>query len=152
MSPRQAIRFLLHVASRGGNLLLNVGPDAAGNIPPVQRRCLEGMGDWMQAHGSIDGTRRVQLSIAKPIGGEGGDEEIDIEWVRWLRRGKEVYAYVDSSDLGGKVKLVADWQTVDRTSAQTLRGPITVGEDGLVDISTLPGPIPGCITFQLLDK
>jgi alpha-L-fucosidase len=103
MSPRQAIRFLLHVASRGGNLLLNVGPDAAGNIPPVQRRCLEGMGDWMKAHGSIDGTRRVQALTAKPVGSEGGDEEIGKEWVRWLKRGKEVYAYIDSGDQAGEL-------------------------------------------------
>jgi alpha-L-fucosidase len=130
---------------------LNVGPDAAGNIPPVQRRCLEGMGDWIQAHGSIDGTRRVQASIVKPIGSEGGDEEIGKEWVRWLRRGNELYAYIDSSDPEGQVRLVADWQTVDRTSAQSLGNAITVGENGLVDINTLSGPLPGCITFKLLD-
>jgi len=152
MSPRQAIRFLIHVASRGGNLLLNVGPDAAGTIPPVQRRCLEGMGEWMQAHGSVDGTRRVQASIVTPIGSEGGDEEIGKEWVRWLRRGEEVYAYVDSNDKVGQVKLMADWQIVDRTSAQSLGQPFRVAEDGLVDISALPDPMPGCITFKLLDK
>ena len=152
MSPRQAIRFLLHVASRGGNLLLNVGPDAAGNIPPVQRRCLEGMGDWMKAHGSIDGTQRIAASTAKPVGSEGGDEEIGKEWVRWLKRGKEVYAYIDSGDQAGQVNLMADWQTVDRTSGQSLGRPIAIGEDGLLDISMLSGPMPGCITFQLRDK
>ena len=148
MSPRQAVRFLLHVASRGGNLLLNVGPDAAGNIPPVQRRCLEGMGEWLREHGSIDGTRRVVPAVAEPVGREGGDEAIGKEWVRWLKRGDEVSAYIDSNDPKGQVRLIADWKSIDRTSAQNGGRPIVVREDGLVDIGTLAGSMPGCVTFR----
>jgi len=35
------------VVSRGGRLLLNVGPDASGRIPDVQLRTLEGVAAWM---------------------------------------------------------------------------------------------------------
>lgn len=149
MSPRQAIRFLLHVASRGGNLLLNVGPDASGNIPPVQRRCLEGMAQWMEAQGRIDGTRRVDAALVQPIGNEGGDEEIGKEWVRWLKRTNEVFAYVDFNSPEGQVKLSADWNTLDRTSAECQGRTIEVDEDGNVEIGNLTGPMPCCITFRL---
>lgn len=152
MSPRQAVRFLLDVASRGGNLLLNVGPDASGNIPPVQRRCLEGMGEWMQAHGCIDGTRRVDPSVAKAVGSEGGDEEIGSQWARWLKRGNKAYAYVDSRESKGQVKLLADWANIERSSAISQGSSVVVGEDGLVDLGSLPGPLPKCIMFRLCDS
>lgn len=149
MTSRQAIRFLLHVASRGGNLLLNVGPDASGNIPPVQRRCLEGMGEWMRTHGGIDGTRHVEATLVRPVGSEAGDEEIGTEWVRWLKRGNKIFAYLDSRDPKGQIKLLANWEMVERTSAQCGGKDISVGEDGLVDVGTLAAPMPGCITFRL---
>ncbi len=49
---------LVDVASKGGNMLLNIGPDADGMILPQARRCLELFGDWM-AHNSesIHGTQ-----------------------------------------------------------------------------------------------
>lgn len=109
------------------------------------------MGEWMKVHGSIDGTRRVEKAIAKPVGTEGGDEEIGKEWVRWLKRGNEVFAYVDYSDSKGQVILSADWDRIDRSSAQSQGRPISVGEDGSVEIETLAAPMPGCITFQLRD-
>ena len=43
----QLARYLTDVVSRGGRLLLNVGPTAEGLIPPVQRQALEGSGRWM---------------------------------------------------------------------------------------------------------
>lgn len=41
------LRQLVDVTSKGGNLLLNIGPDADGRILPQARRCLEKFGDWM---------------------------------------------------------------------------------------------------------
>lgn len=42
------IRKLVECVSKGGNLLLNVGPDARGNIPPESVRILERIGEWMK--------------------------------------------------------------------------------------------------------
>jgi alpha-L-fucosidase len=42
--------LLADVTSRGGNLLLNVGPMADGTIPPAQVARLRGIGRWLQAH------------------------------------------------------------------------------------------------------
>ncbi len=51
------IHTLCEVAGRGGNLLLNVGPDGEGAIPPEQAERLQRMGQWMARHGeAIIGT------------------------------------------------------------------------------------------------
>jgi alpha-L-fucosidase len=49
LSPRELAKHYADVVSRGGRLLLNVGPDASGRIPEVQRRTLEGVAAWMTA-------------------------------------------------------------------------------------------------------
>lgn len=148
MTGRQAVRFIIQVASRGGNVLLNVGPDAAGNIPPVQQRCLEDMARWISVYGSIDGTRRVDKSVCAPVGGDG--EEVEKEWVRWLRRGNHLFAYVDSRDPAGTVRLPVDWSKVARASARSLGKAVEVHGDGSVDLGSLSGPKPCCIQFDLL--
>jgi len=49
---------LIDIASRGGNLLLNIGPKADGTIPDVMQNRLKGMGKWLSKYGdAIYGTR-----------------------------------------------------------------------------------------------
>ena len=49
LAPRELARLYADIVSRGGRLLLNVGPTASGEIPAVQRRTLEGVAEWMRA-------------------------------------------------------------------------------------------------------
>ena len=50
--------MLVNTVDRGGNLLLNVGPDAQGVIPATHIARLKEVGDWLQKYGeSIYGTR-----------------------------------------------------------------------------------------------
>lgn len=42
---------LAQIVAQGGNLLLNVGPKADGEIPAGQRERLEGLGAWMRQQG-----------------------------------------------------------------------------------------------------
>lgn len=50
------IKKLVECVSKGGNMLLNVGPDAYGNIPPESMEILETIGRWMEKnHDSIYG-------------------------------------------------------------------------------------------------
>ena len=50
--------MLVNTVDRGGNLLLNVGPDAQGVIPETHIARLKEVGDWLQKYGeSIYGTR-----------------------------------------------------------------------------------------------
>ena len=57
-STRELVRILIDVAHKGGNLLLNVGPDSNGNIPDSSVVHLQGMGKWLDVNGeSIYGTK-----------------------------------------------------------------------------------------------
>ena len=56
-SGETLIRMLVDIASKGGNLLLNVGPTAEGLIPAPSVERLEKIGKWMDTNGeSIYGT------------------------------------------------------------------------------------------------
>lgn len=45
------IKKLVECVSKGGNMLLNVGPDARGNFPPQSVAILKEIGEWMQKNG-----------------------------------------------------------------------------------------------------
>jgi alpha-L-fucosidase len=47
-----AIRMLVDIVSKGGNLLLNVGPTPEGTIRPEEVAVLEAMGQWLAANGA----------------------------------------------------------------------------------------------------
>ena len=47
-SPATVIRKLVECVSKGGNLLLNVGPDARGVIPPQAQDALIEVGAWLK--------------------------------------------------------------------------------------------------------
>jgi alpha-L-fucosidase len=56
-SSATLVRNLVDIVSKGGNYLLNVGPTAAGVIPPESVRLLHEVGAWMRANGeSVHGT------------------------------------------------------------------------------------------------
>ena len=50
--------MLCDVVAKGGNLLLNVGPDADGNLPEEALKRMEAIGKWLEQNGyAIYGTR-----------------------------------------------------------------------------------------------
>jgi len=57
-STTDLVRKLVDIASKGGNFLLNIGPDELGNIPPESVNLLTEIGEWWKVNGeSIRGTR-----------------------------------------------------------------------------------------------
>jgi alpha-L-fucosidase len=44
------VRMLVDTVSKGGNLLLNVGPNARGEFEPRAIERLRGLGEWMRLH------------------------------------------------------------------------------------------------------
>lgn len=55
---RQLVVMLVDLVSRGGNLLLDIGPDGDGTIPVVMEQRLMEIGDWLRVNGdAIYGTR-----------------------------------------------------------------------------------------------
>jgi alpha-L-fucosidase len=56
-SPKEMIRMLTDIASKGGNYLLNVGPKADGQFPQESIDRLKEIGGWMMVNGeSVYGT------------------------------------------------------------------------------------------------
>ena len=80
-SARDLIRGLVEVASRGGNFLLNVGPQPDGMIQPEFQERLGDIGNWITVNGeSIYGT------TFGPLQGEQG--------YRTTARGSDVFLHV----------------------------------------------------------
>jgi alpha-L-fucosidase len=105
------VRHLADVVSRGGNLLLNVGPTAGGEIPTLQRRSLDQLAGWMQVNSAaIHDTRPLPAGIARPS---------DAPWARWTRAGATAYAIVDAR---GPVSLSVTHGALDAGSACLLDG------------------------------
>lgn len=63
-SSDRIIDDIIKIAARGGNLLLNVGPDPQGQIPQPALDCLDGVGKWFDRYGEIIyGSQRSLISV-----------------------------------------------------------------------------------------
>ncbi|PSK95932.1 alpha-L-fucosidase [Murinocardiopsis flavida] len=136
------LRHLVDVVSRGGNLLLNVGPDAAGRLPAQQRAALEQVAAWMAVNGEavLDSTVLPAETAAAS----------DAPWVRWTRSGERATAFADGR---GTVDLGADTGALDPASARTPGGtPVAARSEGGRIVVDLPegGPAgPAAVGFAL---
>jgi len=66
--PDLLVRMLVDTVSKGGNLLLNVGPDGRGAIPPRDAAGLAALGQWMRLHErSIRGAGPADPGLAAAV-------------------------------------------------------------------------------------
>jgi alpha-L-fucosidase len=81
-SPKEILFWIAEIASKGGNYLLNVGPDGSGIIPEESVKILEEVGAWMHINGeAIYGTHYWTTRKEGPTKTEmvGGDEDGNIK-------------------------------------------------------------------------
>ena len=68
-SATELLRLLVRTASKGANLLLNVGPQPNGELPAMALSRLSEMGQWLngKAAESIYSTEAPQTSVTLPL-------------------------------------------------------------------------------------
>ena len=87
-TTENVIHMLVECVSKGGNMLINVGPNAKGDIPRDSIRILKEVGEWMRVNSdSIYGCGKSALP--KP------------EWGRYTQKGKMLYAHIYDRRVGG---------------------------------------------------
>jgi len=88
---------LVDIVSKNGNLLLDVGPEADGTIPPVQMSRLEALGSWLRQNGeAIYGTHPWERAAGETSGGTR---------VRFTAKGNSVYATLLGKPTGATLRL-----------------------------------------------
>jgi alpha-L-fucosidase len=136
LSGRQLAAHLCDVVSRGGRLLLNVGPTAEGDIPPLQQASLRSLGRWMATAGEVlRSSRPVSSDLAEP-----GSRP----WVRWLETPEHLVAMVGQP---GVTPLFFRTDVADVASAEVLGGAgRTVGGAGSLSVQIdAPGEGPALV-------
>jgi alpha-L-fucosidase len=59
-SPHRLIQLLVDIVGKGGNFLLNVGPQPDGRLPEPALERMKAIGDWLRVNGeAIYGTRPI---------------------------------------------------------------------------------------------
>ena len=91
-SKKELVRMLIDIASKGGNFLLNVGPNPDGTLTPMEIERLRDMGDWMKVNGeSIYGT--TQTVFRK------------LDWGRCTIKDQTLYLHVYNWPQDGKLRV-----------------------------------------------
>ncbi len=63
MDVKSLVGLLVDLVSKGGNLLLNVGPAADGSIPAIMQERLLGIGKWLKTNGdAIYGSKKYKVA------------------------------------------------------------------------------------------
>ena len=145
-STEDLIRKLVDIASKGGNFLLNVGPDADGLIPQPSIERLAAMGEWMKVNSeSIYGT------TASPIG--------KVLWGRCTAKPGKLYLHVFDWPADGKLEVPSLKNKIKKAyllnDKKCAKLPIVREEVDKVVISlpdNIPDPIDTVVVLEIKDK
>ncbi len=91
-STSDLLQKLIDIVSKGGNFLLNVGPNAYGVIPEVCQQNLREMGHWLTLNGAA-------------IYGTTGSPFPYLSWGRATRKGQTLYLHVFDWPVDGKLTI-----------------------------------------------
>jgi alpha-L-fucosidase len=126
-STETLLRNLIDIASKGGNYLLNIGPDSKGNVPAAEIERLQQVGKWLDVNGAaIYGTHPTLF----------GDEAGSFS--------------TTEKDKDGKPKFIPDWKWRSTTTADRIYVEIFAWPSGSFHLNKVPRQVTGA--YLLSDK
>jgi alpha-L-fucosidase len=143
-STTTVVRRLAEVVSRGGNYLLNIGPDGDGVTPPESRQILTQAGEWLSRNGES-----IYGAAPSPFG--------NVPWGVCTVKGSRLYLHVFDWPRDGLLRLPKVTAAAVRAHllGDARRRPLEFVNGAAITIklpSTAPDPIDTVIVLELAGK
>ncbi len=142
-SSEDLIQKLVDIVSKGGNFLLNIGPDGFGRFPSESIRRLQAMGEWTKANGEA-----IYGASASPFEKP--------KWGRYTEKDGVIYAHVFEWPKTGTLKLHKDIKVKRATvltDPDTTLDFLKTSSDVLVSVPLLaPDATVSVIKLELTTK
>ncbi len=141
LSSNELVDLLIDIVSKNGNLLINVGPTAAGEIPEIQVSRLRALGQWLDVNGeAIFDTRPWKRAEGKTAAGAD---------IRFTSSGATVYAILLDKPESSKV-VIESFALPAGAAVELLGhdGELEAAADGANLSVTLP-PLPEAHAYAL---
>jgi alpha-L-fucosidase len=142
ISSKDLIYLLVDIVSKNGNLLLDVGPEADGAIPPVQLSRLQALGSWLQQNGeAIYGT----TPWTRPSG-----TTTDGTDIRFTRKDTVLYAILPDRPKSSSITIQSfSLNPAAKITALGQAEPLSWSAQGSGTTVSLPPKLPGNYAFTL---